>query len=142
MMEKMVVFLIMHSSLPQLFSPTPEKVLHTIKSEKTWLLPLLEDPEKNRLLIFSRCSRDTEAYAKIGKNLEDVENRELREQLSKARKEAEKQTQPASVALSDSAKVAWPDSKSGSTSSKNLLCNFAEETNDLKNSLCSFSPFG
>jgi len=88
-MEKMVVFLIMHSSLPQLFAPTPEKVLHTIKSEKTWLLPLLKNPEKNRQLIFSRGSRDTEAYVKIGKNLEDVENRELREQLSKAREEAE-----------------------------------------------------
>lgn len=89
MMEKTVAFLIMHSSLPQLFSPTPEKVLHTIKSEKTWLLPLLKDPEKNRVSICSICSRGDETYRKIGKDLDDLENREQNEQLSKLRETAE-----------------------------------------------------
>ena len=54
---------------------------------------MFDNPEKNRLLIFSRCSRDTEAYVKIGKNLDDLESRELREQLSKAREEAEEEAE-------------------------------------------------
>jgi len=50
---------------------------------------MLDNPEKNQRSIFSRFSRDTEAYVKIGKNLEDLENRETREKLKHYRDEAE-----------------------------------------------------
>jgi len=55
----------------------------------SWRLPLLDDPEKNRVSICSACSRDIEEYLKIGKNLEDLENREDAEILKTLRETAE-----------------------------------------------------
>ena len=52
---------------------------------------MITKSEKNRAVILSNLSRDSEAYKKIGKNLDDAESRDNSEKLTAARKKVEEE---------------------------------------------------